>query len=162
MQTFTHVLAPFDFGDPSEHALEVATSLAEKFGAKITLLHSTWMPPAAYAGAPYPIAWPLDDMERNAKQSLEPVLAKLKARVPSAEAVFAMGEPWEQILQTAQSRGADLIVMGTHGRRGVQRFFLGSVAEKVVRLSAVPVLTVSAPRDREAKEKMAAAATASR
>ena len=58
-----------------------------------------------------------------------------------------VGVEWEQILEVVKARNADLIVMGTHGRRGLSRLFLGSVAEKVVRISPVPVLTIRGPLD---------------
>jgi nucleotide-binding universal stress UspA family protein len=72
--------------------------------------------------------------------------------------VLAHGEPWKQILEIAKERMADIIVMGTHGRRGLSRVFLGSVAEKVVRLSPVPVMTVPGKTDRRAREAGAARA----
>lgn len=142
--------------------IEVAMSLAEKFDAKITLMHATWLPASAYAGHLYPIVWPLEDLERDAKKALERLLAKVRLRFPKAEAIYTMGEPWEQILHNGKGQGADLIVMGTHGRRGLAHLFLGSVAEKVERLSPIPVLTVSAAADRDAKDKAAPAAIASR
>ena len=69
------------------------------------------------------------------------------------EWAVTFGDPAQAILDTAKERGADLIVMGTHGRRGLSHVLLGSVAERIVRLSPVPVLTVSGKAEREAKEK---------
>jgi nucleotide-binding universal stress UspA family protein len=63
---------------------------------------------------------------------------------PNVEAKMVTGEPWEKILENAREIGADLIVMGTHGRRGISRALIGSVAEKVVRLASVPVLVARA------------------
>ena len=63
-------------------------------------------------------------------------------RCPSARGVLRQGVAWEQILENAKEAGADLLVIGTHGRRGVAHAFLGSVAVKVVRASPIPVLTV--------------------
>lgn len=156
----TNILVPVDFGDSDEQSVEYAITLSEKFDAKLTLLHATWLPPSGFGGLPGPVAWPLDDMEREAKKALEPLFKRIQARCPNAEVVYALGEPWEQILATAKQRGADLIVMGTHGRRGFQHFLLGSVAERVVRMSPVPVLTVSAAPGRIAKEKALAQSVA--
>jgi len=75
----------------------------------------------------------------------------VRAEGPRTDAVFRQGTPFDVILDVAKSEGCDLIVIGTHGRRGVARVLLGSVAERVVRLSPVPVLTVHpAPRAEKA------------
>lgn len=136
-----HILVPTDFGDSSESSEAVATELATKFDAKITLLHVWSVPTPSYAEA---LAWPIDAIEAAANDALQRSLASLKEKVPNSEAVLLAGLAWERIVETAKARDVDMIVMGTHSRRGVPRWFFGSVAEKVVRLSPVPVLTVSA------------------
>jgi nucleotide-binding universal stress UspA family protein len=77
-------------------------------------------------------------------------MAKLKARVPSAESVLKIGAPSDVIIGEAKRLGADLIVMGTHGRRGLSHVFLGSVAEKTLRNANVPVLVLHAPIEKKA------------
>ena len=72
-------------------------------------------------------------------------------RYPKTESAHVCGELWRAILEIATERDVDLIVMGTHGRRGLSRLFLGSIAEKVVRLSPVPVLTVSTEAEKKAR-----------
>ena len=141
MQTFTNILVPTDFSGPAEQATELATTLAEKFESKVTLLHTYVIPTYPYGDGLY---WPLDELELAAKTALDTALGKVKERYQLAEAILEVGSPAEQILSIAEARGVDLIVMGTHGRRGLSRVFLGSVAEKVVRVSPVPVLTVGA------------------
>jgi nucleotide-binding universal stress UspA family protein len=89
----------------------------------------------------------------EATKELDALLQKVKDRYPKAEAAVVAGEPWLAILEAVKKQGADLIVMGTHGRRGISRVLLGSVAEKVVRLSPVPVLTISGKADQAAKEE---------
>jgi nucleotide-binding universal stress UspA family protein len=143
MDSFKHILVPSDFGDPSAIALERALDLASKLGSKVTLLHATRLPPYYYSAYAEGLAWPVDELEGRARNELDAVVAKAKSRYPNVEGVFVQGEPWERILEVAANRGADLIVMGTHGRRGVSRALLGSVAEKVVRTSPIPVMTVS-------------------
>lgn len=149
MSAFKHILVPTDFGDPAKKALDLATTLATKFESRLTLLHAYTLPPEAYSEG---LLWPTDELSRVAKVELDRALRNAKERYVTTDAVLAFGEPWEQILETAQKCGADLIVMGTHGRRGLSRLLLGSVAEKVVRLSPVPVLTVSSEEGRKAKE----------
>jgi nucleotide-binding universal stress UspA family protein len=87
----------------------------------------------------------LSQARAAAEHQLEKVLKPIRTRIPAATGVVRLGSPWEQILEAAQELGADLIVVGSHGRTGVARALLGSIAEKVVRLSAVPVLTVPGP-----------------
>jgi nucleotide-binding universal stress UspA family protein len=81
---------------------------------------------------------------KEAQIALDRALEKTRATFPRAESVLVRGDPCEGILHVARERNADLIVMGTHGRRGLSRAFLGSVAERVVRTSPTPVLTVGA------------------
>lgn len=143
MQTFKNILVPTDFSEPAEQATEMAISLALKFDTKLTLLHVHFVP-TSYYGYGEGLYWPVEDLAREAQKALDEALAKLKERYPRAEGVLDSGNPSEQILSVAKDRGIDLIVMGTHGRRGLKHVLLGSVAEKVVRRSPVPVLTVSA------------------
>jgi universal stress protein A len=81
---------------------------------------------------------------RSAKRRLAATLARAKRERVRAQAIFAEGLPADEILRAARRARADLIVMGTHGRTGVSRVFMGSVAERVVRESRCPVLTVRA------------------
>jgi nucleotide-binding universal stress UspA family protein len=83
-------------------------------------------------------------MAKGAATELEDVRKKASHVYPNVEAKMVTGEPWEKIIETAREIGADLIVMGTHGRRGVSRALIGSVAEKVVRLATIPVLVARA------------------
>lgn len=141
---FRHLLVPMDFGAASEQALELALSLASSFGADLTLLHVSPAPPSSYATYAPGAYWPVDEIARASAAALDRDLARARERIPSARGELASGEPWHRIIDFAQAHGVDLIVMGTHGRRGVSRVLLGSVADKVVRLAHVPVITVPA------------------
>lgn len=134
-----HILVPVDFGDTSKRAEDYAIALASKFNSKITLLHVWSIPTPSYAES---AIVPIDAIETAAKEMLETVYGRIREVYPKCDAVLEAGAPWDRIVDSAEKLGADLIVIGTHGRRGVPRFVLGSVAEKVVRLSPVPVLTV--------------------
>jgi nucleotide-binding universal stress UspA family protein len=144
VKPFRHILVPTDFGECAEQALEIAIGLATKLDAKLTLLHVCELPVSAYAMYAQGLYFPMDELEAAAKKALDEASAKLKARIPNAESVLASGTAVEQILNARKDNDVDLIVMGTHGRRGISRVLLGSVAEKTVRLSPVPVLTVPA------------------
>ncbi len=152
MHAFKHLMVPTDFSACADSALGVAIDLASKFDAKITLFHASWLPTAAYdAYCPEGGAWHLDSDARAARETLDAALERVTSRHQKTDSLVAYGEPFEAILQASMDLPADLIVMGTHGRRGLSRVFLGSVAEKIVRLSLIPVLTVCAEADRRAK-----------
>lgn len=146
MKLFSKILVPIDFGEPSARALEIAGALAKDTGGTITILH-VFDVPASYAGMGISPVELLAPMWEAGKKQLEDTLSKLKATVPDATEEIARGVPWREILAAIERDRPDLVVMGTHGRRGVQRMLLGSVAEKIVRVSPVPVLTVPAGDD---------------
>lgn len=141
---FRNILVPFDFGEASERALEIAMSLGRVHRSRLTVLHVCEVPPYAYTGidvSPVDLLAPIVDagQQRFAQRFVE-----VKARYPDAMAVFKIGSPSVEILSAVVDTSCDLVVMGTHGRRGIPHAILGSVAEKVVRLSKVPVLTLHA------------------
>jgi nucleotide-binding universal stress UspA family protein len=142
MARFHHVLVPIDFEESSEDALEAAVELALTFHARLTLVHAWDVPSSAYAAMTYISADVWTAIEQGAKARLASALATVQKRLPSARATLLKGPTASEILAAADRSKADLIVMGTHGRRGISHLLLGSVAEKVVRLSPVPVLTV--------------------
>lgn len=144
MVTIKHILVATDFSETSARALAMALELARAFDARLTLLHVWSIPSTGYAEA---LSWPIDDMERAAKRALDDAFARTSKVHPKTEALLREGNEWQEIVDAAQDLRCDLVVMGTHGRRGLPRLVLGSVAEKVVRLSPVPVLTVGLPRE---------------
>jgi len=141
MQNFKHILVPVDFSSSSERALGLGIKLAKMFDARLTLLHVWEIPTYPYMDFVATAPEFAQSIERAAEQRLAALLSETQKRVPAARSLLKMGAPWEQILASAKDEGADVIVMGTHGRRGVSHVLLGSVAEKVVRLATVPVLT---------------------
>jgi len=142
--SFDRIVVATDFSDSSREALELALPFAEKCGSELTLVHCWEAPSYSYAAGLY---LPLDviaPIERAAVARLEEATARLKERYPAAKSLLRAGVPWEEVIGAASQVKADLIIMGTHGRRGLDRALLGSVAEKVVRMSTIPVLTVHA------------------
>lgn len=81
-------------------------------------------------------------LERAAAGALADAAKNLQVRLPRAKSVLKLGLPWQEIVLAVQDLTADLVIMGSHGRHGLERVLMGSVAEKVVRLCPVPVLTV--------------------
>jgi nucleotide-binding universal stress UspA family protein len=141
MITFRHILAPVDFEPCSKRALEVAIGMALQFDSALTLVHAYDVPGYVYASTyvpPYVWDWARD----TAGQQLEATLAEARKRVPRAESLLVLGSAGPEVIAAVGKVKADLVVVGTHGRTGLSRVFLGSVAEKIVRGCPVPVLTV--------------------
>jgi nucleotide-binding universal stress UspA family protein len=141
------ILAPIDFTEPAEQALDYAIDLAKQLGASVLVLHAHEIPvygfPDAALIAPPDVAKRIADA---AKAGLDAALERRAGCGVKLTGMLREGPPWEVIEEVAKSAGADLIIMGTHGRRGLARALLGSVAERVIRTSTRPVLTVHAPR----------------
>ena len=147
MAPFRHVLVATDFSECSNAALETGIELASRYGAALTLVH-VFAPPVYPYMDLVPIAIDIETPAREAaSEGLQKTLATARTHLPSAQAVLKQaGATWEQILATAREVRADLIVLGTHGRTGVSHALIGSVAERVVRHSQVPVLTICLPK----------------
>jgi nucleotide-binding universal stress UspA family protein len=137
-----HILVPHDFSDTAEQALMYAVALAEKFGARVTVLHAYEAPSYGYPDALVASYEFAAEIERAATIALKGVESRIRRPNIELDTMLRRGTPWVEITAAAKERKADLIVMGTHGRRGVARALLGSVAEKVVRSAPCPVLTV--------------------
>jgi universal stress protein A len=135
------IVFPTDFSEASKHALGWATSLCRDTGATLIIIHVE-EPPMAYGGGE--LYYGVDGTDREA---LRRALAEVKPLDPAVPCVHKLlvGDPAEAVVQTAATEGADLIVMGTHGRSGISRLLMGSVAEAVVRKSKCPVLSVRQP-----------------
>jgi nucleotide-binding universal stress UspA family protein len=127
----------------SARAVDLAIDLAKALGAALTFVHVHDFPAVvAYPHAAVNFASVQASILEAAGGTLVAFADSVRDRFPEAKSVLRRGRPWEEILAAAVDVEADLIVIGTHGRRGVSRVVLGSVAEKVVRVSPVPVLTV--------------------
>jgi len=145
MLSIRTMLHPTDFSEHSANAFQFACALAHDFGARLIVLHVEERPLIAYPGvamAPPPL--PPSKEERVA------LLAKLQ-QVRSSDAEIQVehrleqGDPTTGILEVAQEVSCDLIVLGSHGRTGLNRLLMGSVAEGVMRAAPCPVLTVKTP-----------------
>ncbi|MBI3326591.1 MAG: universal stress protein [Nitrospinae bacterium] len=139
-----HILAPTDFSEVSKEAVDYAFALAHKFGAKLSLLHVIELPTYPLEGhLPSDLAISLlDDLERHAKLDLAHLLPEAEAAQGEVERHVVIGTPYHKIVAVAATEKVDLIVMTTHGRTGLSHLVMGSVAERVVRTSPCPVLTL--------------------
>jgi nucleotide-binding universal stress UspA family protein len=144
------ILIPSDFGAASRQACDVGLELAQQFHVPLVLMHVFAVPAAVYRGVPLaPATEYAHLMEQSAQAALEEEAARLRGKTVEVETALRTGTAWEEILETAKKLDVGLIVMGTHGRRGIPRALLGSVAEKVVRLAPVPVLTIHSAASEE-------------
>lgn len=140
MQAIRTILHPTDFSEPAEHAFHLACSLARELGARLIVLYVD----------PPPVCHGELVARRQPNGYHEELWQKLnQIQAPDADGIvehrLEEGEPGNEILQLATAENCDLIVMGTHGRAGLRRLLMGSVAEQVVRNAACPVLTVKSP-----------------
>jgi nucleotide-binding universal stress UspA family protein len=143
MKRISNILIPVDFSNASRKAMHYATHLALRFGAKLTATHII----PSFAAFNY--AFPDDPREFEQKAFVE-TRRLLPAEIPEAyrdrlnsQTIVKCGDVRDELLGIVTDENVDLIVMGTHGRRNLERFFLGSTTETILRRVPVPILTVS-------------------
>jgi nucleotide-binding universal stress UspA family protein len=142
---FRRILHPTDFSKASGVAFTKAVSLAKQNRAQLTLVH-VLSPVTPYVGDGYVSPQAYEALERGARRGAQRRLAALLKKAAKAgvraRSLLLEGIAYDQIARISRAKRADLIVMGTHGRTGFSRFFMGSVAERVIPLAPCPVLTV--------------------
>ena len=138
MIEITRILCPIDFSETSQHALDHAAAIAGWYEAQLTVLYIFASRPAMDVP---PL--PLTDADRERlREEMRRAAARVPGGVPLDLRIEEAAVVHEEILAQGRNIGADLLVLGTHGRSGFQRLFLGSVTEKVIRKAACPVLVV--------------------
>lgn len=146
MVDIKRILFPIDFTENSSKILPYVLSVSEKYDAMIYLLHvvedlSRW------GGGSYVPHIPLDQYEKDAVQGAETAMDRVcdeqLQSCPNFQRHICYGDPVQEILKLIDTEKIDLVIMGTHGRKGLEHVFFGSVAENVVKKSPVPVLTVN-------------------
>jgi nucleotide-binding universal stress UspA family protein len=142
---FKHILVPVDGSDTAQAAVSKAAGLAQAFGSRVT---------AIYVIDPYPFTGLGSDLAYGQAEYLTAAAAEAKESTEAAHATLAQAgvsdeirvveahNVWRGIIDTAREVGADLIVMGSHGRRGLEKLVLGSVAQSVLTHAPLPVLIV--------------------
>ncbi|HAS53465.1 MAG: hypothetical protein A2X56_02480 [Nitrospirae bacterium GWC2_57_13] len=138
------ILFPTDFSQGARAAMDYAVSMAKDCQAKLILLYviqdisiAEWYIPSSLSAADL-----VEDMQRSATKEMEKWLAEAQKQVKDVESLVLRGVPFVEIIKTASDQKADMIVIGTHGRTGIDHMLFGSTAEKVVRKAPCPVLTV--------------------
>jgi nucleotide-binding universal stress UspA family protein len=140
------LLFPTDFSDGASLALRAAVELAADNDAELILVH-VWHPPYVGPEVMFPDVLAAD-LRRESERELDRVKTEVvRHGFERVRTVFLVGTPWNEIVHYAERHAVDLIVMGTHGRSGIKRVLLGSVAERVVRHASCPVLVVREPAE---------------
>jgi universal stress protein A len=146
MTAIARILVPVDFSTHADRAIEYALALGKQFGACVELFHVVEDPFGSGGWGSEVYVSDLDGLRERAIAEARTHLEARRAAIAHAEtsvvAAVRMGHVAQTIIDYAKDVGADLIVMGTHGRTGLAHFIIGSVAERVVRLAPCPVLTV--------------------
>lgn len=136
---FDRILFPTDGGEGADEALECALELARTHDATLHVLFvaDTNRDSVTLVGTDV-----MDALAAVGQEAVASVADRASERGVAAETAVEQGTPWRTIVDYADREGVDLLVMATHGRRGLDRYLLGSVTEKVVRTASVPVMTV--------------------
>jgi nucleotide-binding universal stress UspA family protein len=146
--TLRNILAPVDFGAGSDHSLEAALDLAKLTGASVHILHVYQIPVYGFPDGAF-LAGPeiATRLSEAAQKGLDNVVNRVSATGVKVLGHLRQGNPPDEIVAAAEELGCDAIVLGTHGRKGIAHALMGSVAERVVRTSPTPVLTIRTPHD---------------
>jgi len=139
MAPFERILVPTDFGPSAECALRAALVLGERFESVITLAHVFDLPSAPFV---YERQAAAETHVHAAERILGEAVSEARRQYRSVDSLLKAGVASEQIIAWVKDRSFDLVVMGTHGYRGLDRVLIGSVALKVIRSSTVPVMIV--------------------
>lgn len=144
------ILFPTDFSEGSFHALPYAADFAKTYNAKLYILHIVYdVTQATASHVPHVSADELyKEMNEWAMKEIDSCCIEEIRGLPDVEKAVVKGIPYEEIIKFAADSEIDMIVMGTYGRKGFERFIFGSTVEKVVRKAPCPVLTVRVPEHR--------------
>jgi nucleotide-binding universal stress UspA family protein len=142
------ILFPTDFSEGSAEALKYAVEFANRYGAKLYVLHviydvakaSGWYVPHVSMDAIY------KDIQEGARKELDNFAVKELGGLKNIERIVQTGVPYQEIMNCAVKNKVDMIIIGTHGRTGIDRILFGSTAAQVVRNAPCPVLTVRIPK----------------
>jgi len=144
------ILWPTDFSEPSYEALKAAQEMAKHFSAKLIILNViTPIPVVSSPNGPagFDVSVYQEQLKETSKESLQDVVQKKITEEIQTQTKIVMGNAPDEIVKTAQDEDVDLIVIATHGETGWRHLVFGSVAEKVVRFSTCPVLTIHEPKE---------------
>jgi|APLak6261682754_1056148.scaffolds.fasta_scaffold31936_2 nucleotide-binding universal stress UspA family protein len=141
---FRHILVAVDFAHSSDRALELAVKMAIESAAQLTLVTASEVSAMVYEGAAASTADLVSPAEDAPRAQMTELVAEVRKRWAKVDGFVRYTDPVRGVLDTVRETQADLIVVGTHARQGVDRLISGSIAEGIVRAASVPVLIVHA------------------
>ena len=144
------ILCPVDFFPASERAVSFAAGLAESYDAELKLLHVVSSFVSPYYDVPINTTAVTASIEEGSRRRLDKLLGKLKLSEASVKTDVKSGDVFDRIEEAIRTYKPDLVAMGTHGRRGAERWIIGSITERLLRRCPVPVLTISSSWKRRA------------
>ena len=147
MKPFEKILTAIDFSENSEFAFEYAVTMAKQFDSELTVMHVI-NEPVDLRGfyVPHISFEQLEkEIEEGAAKMMETFCSSKLASYPNYKTAIVSGIPYDEIVRKADEIGASLIVLGTHGRTGLDHILFGSTAERVVRSATCPVMTIKLP-----------------
>jgi nucleotide-binding universal stress UspA family protein len=156
MYPFRKILVATDFESASAGALDLGSGLAYEYEAQLVIAHAIEIMIPSYPIAVMP---EISDLERQAKAELDAIVNRVQVVWPLVTGTLLWGSPAEEVVRYAEDEQMDLVVVGTHGRKGPSRWLIGSVAERVTRAAHVPVLTVHEGDDRLPMKEVGASPT---
>src|SRR5207253_8953101 len=153
MITINKILCPVDFFPASDAAVHYAAGLASNYDATVHLLHV--ITPIVASAFEYAIDTieVMKAMEESAKEEMNKLAARVREAGAISEVEIRIGDVYDEIKKAIEVAKPDLVVLGTHGRRGVERWFMGSTTERLLRHSPVPLLTISGNNNAAAAEE---------
>jgi len=146
------IVVPSDFSEYAEYAFKWALEMAEKWGAKVVVINTA--PSFSYLAYPESV-YMVDlvkmgkELVADAEKKLQEFAAKKGTSTVAVETRAVLGDPFWEICKAAEQNQADLIVMGSHGRTGIEKLLLGSVTQRLLSIAPCPVLVVPSAHDRE-------------
>jgi len=148
-QNIKKILFPTDFSIASDYALSYAVFIVKRFKAGIFLMHviDTSYDIAGFYIPHISVERLMQEMGSSAEARLKKVGGQIPCSVKISESAVKSGTPYKEIIKFSKKKGIDMIIMGTHGKSGIDHFFFGSTTERVMKQSDCPVLTIRPPKN---------------
>ncbi len=141
MRDILKIVVPIDFNQHTEQLAEYAIGIAQKLGASLRFVH-VLEPPHRIGIYEYPSLGPFtNEVEEHAEEKMKRFIKKMRERFPNSDGKIRRGIIVDSIIDYVDEENGDLIIIGTHGRKGLERLWLGSVAERVIKNAPCPTLT---------------------
>jgi nucleotide-binding universal stress UspA family protein len=143
MKEIKRIVVPVDFSKITDKLIDYSAYMAEKLSAVIHFIHAVTFPTGdAMIGLPYAVEYE-EKILADAQQRMSNLLADNSERCPGCTGEVIVGDPVDKIVEIAQAKDANLIIISTHGAKGLEKILLGSVAERVLKRAPCPVLTMN-------------------